>query len=247
MERRKIITTILHTLGFFYTSHLIDNRPAMAETPFDAASLETIVQPHPAMAHEEPTRQQYEEWVQQTIAQSSQEKTYAIIVDKEKRALFLLKDGAIAGEYTVDLGSNPLAQKLHQGDGATPEGRYRISCKKVGRQTIYGRSLCINYPTEEDRKRFRRYRAASFAAGALHDISIGGSLAIHGYPPDHNPFFYRKDWTDGCIALHPSDMEEVYSRASIGTMVTIVRDGAADIVKHLSKLNSLTKRAVQLR
>jgi L,D-peptidoglycan transpeptidase YkuD (ErfK/YbiS/YcfS/YnhG family) len=46
------------------------------------------------------------------------------------------------------------------------------------------------------------------------NTSLGGKIFIHAGGA-------HKDWTDGCIALYNSDMEELFQIASVGTSVSI--------------------------
>ena len=66
--------------------------------------------------------------------------------------MIVYKKGVAVAEFDVGLGFNGLSDKLHSGDDATPEGRYQIT-KKIPASRFY-KALLINYPNEEDRKRF---------------------------------------------------------------------------------------------
>jgi lipoprotein-anchoring transpeptidase ErfK/SrfK len=46
------------------------------------------------------------------------------------------------------------------------------------------------------------------------DTPLGGEIFIHGGGA-------HGDWTDGCIALYNSDMNELYTMADVGTPVTV--------------------------
>ena len=109
--------------------------------------------------------------------------------------------------------------KRSQGDRATPEGRYRIVKKKDVGQSIYHRALLLDYPNAEDRKRF----AAAMKRGEIPRASaIGGLIEIHG---DGGR---GQNWTDGCVALRNSDMDELFARVPVGTRVTIVGGDGSD-------------------
>jgi murein L,D-transpeptidase YafK len=106
-----------------------------------------------------------------------------------------------------------MGDKRHQGDQATPEGYYKITEKKDGTGTKYYKALLLNYPNEDDLKRFNLEKKK----GTLRkSTDIGGSIEIHGNGGK------GIDWTNGCIALKDSDMDVVYRISQAGTIVTIV-------------------------
>ena len=119
--------------------------------------------------------------------------------------------------------------KRRQGDRATPEGRYRIVAKKS--YSRFHRALLLDYPNAADRARFA---AAQRRGEVPRDARIGGLIEIHGEGGR------GQNWTDGCIALSNGDMDELYSRVSTGTRVTIVggdgRDGAfSDLLRRVGE------------
>jgi murein L,D-transpeptidase YafK len=132
-----------------------------------------------------------------------------ILVDKSARAMVLYKDGWPVRLYPVALGRDPDGPKAVQGDGRTPEGLFRIDRRNAG--SAFHLSLGIDYPQD-------RHRVAARALGR----SPGGDIFIHGQPnavPDG--YRMRGDWTDGCIALTNSRVEELWRLAGIGTTVEI--------------------------
>jgi murein L,D-transpeptidase YafK len=150
--------------------------------------------------------------------------TPEVFVYKEKRRLYVIQSKVLVRDYPVGLGFNPRGDKEREGDGRTPEGEFSICVKNSTSRFI--KSLGLNYP---DKKHAER----AFFAGLLtplefRDIllavenraappwstSLGGKIFIHAGGA-------HKDWTDGCIALYNSDMEELFQIASVGTTVTI--------------------------
>jgi lipoprotein-anchoring transpeptidase ErfK/SrfK len=152
-------------------------------------------------------------WIAETIAWSKREGRVAIVVFKESHLLTLYHRGAAVGTYSVDLGFNWTADKLHEGDGATPEGRYRVVARFGKKASIYYKALLLDYPNADDRAEFARARRG----GDLPDgARIGGLIEIHGGGGRN------QDWTEGCVALANDDMDAVFERAGVGTPVTIV-------------------------
>lgn len=152
-------------------------------------------------------------WVEETIAASRESGEPAIVVDKLKRTLFLYDDGRRVASFPAELGARGLRQKLHAGDQATPEGRYRVVDARDSRRTKFYKALLLDYPNAEDRARFQFLRRA----GQVPRRAGPGSLIeIHGEGGKDD------DWTDGCVALSNTDMDRVFARARVGTRVTIV-------------------------
>ncbi len=152
-------------------------------------------------------------WVKETIAQSRASGKSAIIVDKNAHKLYLLKNGNIHKTFRCELGYNSSGQKYFAGDGATPEGRYRVTQIRHN-GSIYYKALMLDYPNDADRKRFAKNKRQGIIA---KNARIGGLIEIHG---DGGR---KRDWTNGCVALKNSDMDSLIPEVEAGTPVTIVR------------------------
>ena len=149
----------------------------------------------------------------ETIAQSKASGEAAIVVDKLERKLYVYAAGRKVGTFEAELGIKGLRQKLHAGDQATPEGRYRVTqVRGVGRTQFY-KALLIDYPNQEDRARYSFGRRTGQVPPGT---GIGSLIEIHGDGGQ------GRDWTDGCVALANGDMDLVFARARVGTPVTIV-------------------------
>lgn len=152
-------------------------------------------------------------WVNETLVQSRESGSYAIIVDKTERKTYLVKAGRLVHTYSCDLGYNSGGQKMRSGDGATPEGRYHITAYRP-RGSKYYKALNINYPNETDRQRFAENKRRGIIPKRA---SIGGLIELHGHGGQN------KDWTDGCVALTNREMDHIMQFVRVGTPVTIVR------------------------
>ncbi|KAB2957816.1 MAG: L,D-transpeptidase [Thermoanaerobaculia bacterium] len=151
--------------------------------------------------------------VEETVALSREERTTAFVVDKLNRKLYVYSNGKRAGVFPAELGAKGLRRKMHSGDQATPEGRYRVVEVRGPGRTKYHKALLIDYPNAEDRARYafgRRSGQVPQRAG------IGSLIEIHGDGGQ------GRDWTDGCVALANRDMDRVFAQARVGTPVTIV-------------------------
>ena len=135
-----------------------------------------------------------------------------VLVKKSERKLFLIKDGKRIREYRVSLGDAPVGPKQQQGDEKTPEGHYIIDYRNP--HSAYHLSLHINYPNKNDR-----------AAAKKRGVSPGGDIFIHGVPNGMgllSSVLVHKDWTDGCIAVSNSEIEEIWKLVRNGTPIDIL-------------------------
>jgi len=156
---------------------------------------------------------QWHHWVTQSISNSKRNKTDCIIIDKYARECMLYDNGRMVQKFTIELSVNWIGDKNEQGDKSTPEGLYVIKNKKSGKDTKYYKALLLNYPNEEDKKRFVLNKKKKIIE---QDAKIGSLIEIHGNGGK------GIDWTDGCIALKDSDIDILFEVCNIGTRVTIV-------------------------
>jgi lipoprotein-anchoring transpeptidase ErfK/SrfK len=151
----------------------------------------------------------WKKWTDETIAESRTKGVIALVVSKLERRLTVYKGGQAYRSYPIGLGFNGLSSKVHYGDNATPEGRYHIIQKISASQ--YYKALLIDYPNEEDKRRFAREKSR----GTIPlTIGIGGDIEIHGGGPD--------TLTRGCISMDNDKMDELFTLVGAGTPVTIV-------------------------
>lgn len=136
-----------------------------------------------------------------------------VLVDKSDRTLILFDDGTVLKTYhDIQFGDAPAGHKQFEGDERTPEGRYTIDTRNPN--SAYHLSLRISYPNAEDRV-FARSQGRS----------PGGDIFLHGQPNSLaglGPMGrVPGDWTDGCIALANSEMEELWGAIADGTPIEI--------------------------
>jgi murein L,D-transpeptidase YafK len=147
-----------------------------------------------------------------------------VYVYKEKRRLYVLDGDVLVREYPIGLGSHSRGDKIKQGDGRTPEGTFFV-CVKNGRSR-FGKSLGVSYPTLNHAQRalfaglitpdqYREIKVAfQHRQAPPWDTPLGGEIFFHGGGA-------QADWTDGCVALYNSDMQELFRLAKLGTPITI--------------------------
>jgi len=151
----------------------------------------------------------WRKWAAETIAESQRRGTAAIVVNKLERTLSLYKKGILIGVYGIGLSKYGLSDKLYAGDGATPEGKYRI-IKKLATSRFY-KALLIDYPNAEDKKRFSQAKKKGLIPPKA---GIGGLIEIHGGGND--------SITNGCVGVENDVMDQIFPEVSVGTPVTIV-------------------------
>jgi len=152
-------------------------------------------------------------------------KNARIIINKKKRILYLFSGETLMRIYPVNLGPDPLKDKLKQGDGRTPEGKFFV-CNKNPRSKYY-KALGISYPSRDDALRGLKYGLITKAQyqtiiSAIEKgrkppwfTRLGGAVFIHGGG-------IGWDWTRGCIALRNADVNELFQVVSVGTPIVII-------------------------
>lgn len=135
-----------------------------------------------------------------------------IVVIKGKRIMLLMNNGEIIRAYRIALGKHPVGHKSHQGDQKTPEGTYVIDSRIL--DSNFHLALHISYPNEVDMKNAQRI-----------GVDPGGGLMIHGLPNGLGRKIGKlhrlTDWTDGCIAVTNSEMDEIWQLVPDGTTIEI--------------------------
>jgi murein L,D-transpeptidase YafK len=119
--------------------------------------------------------------------------------------------GNIIKEYHVAFGANPKGHKQQEGDEKTPEGEYTLDYIKED-STFY-RAMHISYPNKKDKANAEKI-----------GVSPGGFIMVHG---QRNwlgwlaPISQLFNWTNGCIALTNSEVDEFIELVKVGTKIQI--------------------------
>ena len=139
------------------------------------------------------------------------EKADMVQVIKSESKLFLKKKGKVLKAYRVALGANPKGHNVQEGDERMPEGRYVLDHKKSD-SALYTTSH-ISYPNEADKKRTNE-----------SGVHPGGFIMIQGQKNGFGWlawFTQHFNWTDGCIAVSNSAMDEIWNSVPVGTPIEI--------------------------
>ena len=132
-------------------------------------------------------------------------------VDKSENKMYLFDSGKIIKEYRVAFGANPKGHKEQEGDERTPEGIYILDSKKE--DSSFYRAMHISYPNAQDVESAR-----------AKNVSAGGFIMVHGQRNGLgwlSSMTQRFNWTNGCIALTNSEMDEFMALVKTGTEIYI--------------------------
>lgn len=150
------------------------------------------------------------------------------VFKNERRLELLNSDRQIIKSYKIMLGRNPIGAKTREGDNKTPEGIYILDYKNPA--SSFHKALHISYPNK-----------AQILNAKKQNISPGGDIMLHGLPNNFKkmttwlegaglgelgdelirkalPFF---DWTNGCIAVTDSEIDEIYKMVDVPTTIEI--------------------------
>ncbi len=152
-----------------------------------------------------------------TARPDSSENQYYIVIDKSDYELKVYDDEGWYATYPVVFGSKDLSDKMREGDRRTPEGNFKIIIKKI--HPKWGPELLLDYPNETSLKRFNERKSKGLLS---KNARIGNGIAIHATRPEEEwtvDNFYN--WTDGCISVKYTEMQDLFSYIHLGTRVTI--------------------------
>lgn len=141
----------------------------------------------------------------------------SLLIEKSDYMLTILYECEKIKSYPLVFGSNPIDDKLRQGDDCTPEGKFKIRDKYPHQS--WSKFLWIDYPTNDS---WNKHKEAKSQNKIPQNASIGGELGIHGVPKGMDYLIDSKEnWTLGCISLKNKDINEIYSISKVGTKVVI--------------------------
>lgn len=139
------------------------------------------------------------------------EKADRVVVKKSEQSLSLYKGSELLAKFPVVFGRNPVGHKQQEGDGRTPEGTYSLDFKKS--DSAFYKAFHISYPNPKD-----------IESAKARGVPPGGSIMVHGQKNHFGwAWFITKyfNWTNGCIALSNSDMDDIWESVDTGTPIEI--------------------------
>ena len=132
-------------------------------------------------------------------------------VDKSENKMYLLENSKIVKEYHVAFGGSPKGHKEQEGDQKTPEGIYTLDYKKE--DSSFYRAMHVSYPNQADLDNAKK-----------KGVSAGGFIMVHGqrnWLGWFSGITQKFNWTNGCIALTNSEMDEFMALVKVGTKIQI--------------------------
>ncbi|MCG9965679.1 L,D-transpeptidase family protein [Shewanella cutis] len=143
----------------------------------------------------------------------SAQKADSVLVNKSEKKLYLIADGKPFKSYHVVFGANPEGHKQQEGDERTPEGKYLLDYKKE--DSAFYKAIHISYPNQHD-----------IESAKKRGVNPGGLIMIHGQPNGLGWLSFASqffNWTNGCIAVTNSEMDEIWQAVDVGVPVEIVQ------------------------
>lgn len=136
----------------------------------------------------------------------------SVLVKKSEKKMYLLADTKTVKEYRVVFGAKPVGHKEKEGDERTPEGKYILDYKNENSE--FYKAIHISYPNEQDKENAKR-----------KGVAPGGSIMIHGQKNGFGRLSSLSqwfNWTNGCIAVTNSEMDEIWGLVKVGTEIEIL-------------------------
>ena len=161
---------------------------------------------------------------------------YELEVIKSKRLLRVKRGNRVERAYFVAVGSGGPGKKQRRGDRTTPVGRYRIV--DFNEDSHFHLFMQLSYPNLRDAFGAQKHHMISrrdyadiqsaHRLGRIppQNTRLGGMIGIHGIgqTTDERLDIHRHiNWTQGCIALTNTEIDDLRRYVHIGTTV-IIRD-----------------------
>ena len=134
-----------------------------------------------------------------------------VVVNKSEGKLYLEKEGKAFKEFHVVFGATPEGHKQKEGDERTPEGNYILDYKKS--DSSFYKAIHISYPNNHDVEKAKN-----------EGVNPGGLIMIHGQKNGLGWLSFISqwfNWTNGCIAVNNSDMDQIWEAVNVNTPIEI--------------------------
>lgn len=140
-----------------------------------------------------------------------------IIIDKSDFELRVYDSKGLLAAYPVVFGLKPLEDKFMQGDRRTPEGSFKIAYTRD--HQLWKKMLMLDYPTTESMIKYKLRKKNGLIPATAN---VGNGIGIHGVERGNDYFIDRYyNWTNGCISLKNTHIDDLARYAKAGTTVTI--------------------------
>lgn len=142
-----------------------------------------------------------------------------VLVDKSNYLVAVVYKRQRIRQYRAVFGPERLEDKKMEGDRMTPEGWFKVVSKRNHRD--WQKFILLDYPNETSYANFRKNKASGKIPS---NARIGSAIGFHGTLESTAEMVDMGiGWTDGCIALKPEDIEDLYLFLHPGTRVYVRR------------------------
>lgn len=155
-----------------------------------------------------------------------------ILIDTVEQRLSVMRGDDMQLTFSnIAIGRYGASNSRMKGDNKTPLGSFQISWIKQHHR--YYRFFGVNFPNQETadlalaEKRISRQtwlsitKAIESSRLPPQDTPLGGYIGIHGIGHGDRVIHSRFNWTNGCVALTNTQIDELSSWIKIGTKVVI--------------------------
>lgn len=140
-----------------------------------------------------------------------------ILVEKSQFLVAVLHKKKRIRQYRAVFGPDPFRDKHMEGDRSTPEGWFKVVLKREHKD--WQKFILLDYPNEDSRRKFNERKANNTIP---KNATIGHSIGIHGtFKGGEEMIDLGFGWTDGCVALKPEDINDLYNFVFPGMRVYV--------------------------
>lgn len=156
-----------------------------------------------------------------------------ILVDTKAQTLDVFHgDKHILGFKRVAIGSKGAAVNRRRGDNKTPIGRYRVT--RLDSASKFRFFIGLDYPSRVQIEQAFRNKVISAAeyrriTNMRRDLGItpqdtilGGHIGIHGLGSGNLAIHEAYNWTQGCVALTNTQIDQLRKYVEIDMLVVII-------------------------
>jgi murein L,D-transpeptidase YafK len=142
-----------------------------------------------------------------------------ILVKKSERVVEILFKDELLIQYPCVLGFEPFGDKMQEGDGKTPEGKFKIKAMYPHKSWSY--FIWFDYPNQTSYQNFKERKSKKIIS---QTAAIGGEVGFHGVPEKNDEIIEKKiDWTLGCISLSTKNITDLYQSIGLETTIEIIK------------------------
>lgn len=156
-----------------------------------------------------------------------------ILVDTKKQTLNVLRgDNSLLKFKRVAIGSGGSASDRRRGDKKTPIGRFRVS--RLDANSKFHFFIGLDYPSRIqinralrngiiNRTEYNRINAIRRETGfSPQDTILGGDIGIHGIGAGNRAIHDAYNWTQGCIALTNTEINQLRKHVTLDMLIVII-------------------------